>query len=491
MLALVPLLVPVATAAATGIAMLLLLWLVDKWFTSWADNPDTGGKGLLGRVGGWVAGKISRAVKWARKRIATVLSHGVANSSAVIVRALETPTELILRTGTTLQDSAAQTYAALYALRHVTMPAYVTARLDPVWDRLNTTFALAKAANDTLTAISVEIANGLRDLPWGVPVGLPNRVAAWFNAFDHLWTQFFGIVQPRVNTLWNDLVPQLRRDVDSLLRGGAGNIGTRLRALELRVDGIADTIAGELRPLLDEAFDRILAIEADIRDRINLRLDGLQLAIDTLAAEIFTGIGTGLTLLTERVVALEREVFELIPVRFIEVWDAIGQLREDLENGIETGVEAFRARIEQLEFIVDTIILPRLDSIVGRLEILEAEVFNLPGGGLGVIIGRIEWLENQVQNVILPQLAELQAILAPAALAALVLEAMRTAAPNLFCNPVTDVTSRLCRTDEAFLRDLLAGTLLFALILDPRIIARSGQAVTEGMSDLWRATALQ
>lgn len=478
MLALVPLLAPAAVALAGAVACLILLYILDMWFRSWAFDEGHDDPGLFAKVFKWGLGRVRRYFRRLEKRVASRLANAVAARSGVVVRALNNATELVDRFGTTFSDLPAQTYRALHYLRHEFVPRYVTARLEPVFAQLATVRALAQAANDTLTDISVALANGLRALPWGVPAGLPNRVATLMETYKRLWDQVWTRLTPRVNTLWEETVPQLRRDVDALLRGGVGNIGTRLQALTLRVEAIEEAIAGELRPLLDDAAGRILELEREVFARIPLRLQALQDAIDILAREVFPGIGAGFAALVERVVLLEEAVFQAIPARFDEVFAALAQLRLEIEEGIETGLEAFRERIAALEEAVFTALPAQLERIVVRLTIIEEEVFNLPGGGLDLLLGRIEWLEDQVTNNILPRLAAIEGILAPAALSALILQLLRNAAPQLFCRNVTDAATRVCAQDEDLWRDLLAGALVFAIVLNPREVAEAGAALT-------------
>jgi hypothetical protein len=477
-LALVPLLAPAAVALAGAVACLILLYIVDMWFRSWAFDEGHDDPGLFARVFKWGLGRVRSYVRKLEKRVVARLSNAVAARSPLVVRGLNNATELVDRLGTTFTDLPAQTHRALYTLRHVTMPDYVTGRLEPVFAQLNSVRALAQASVNTLTDVSIEIANGLRALPWGVPAGLPNRVATLMETYNRLWDHVWDRITPRVNTLWDELVPQLRRDVDSLLRGAAGNIGTRLQALTLRVEAIEAAIEGELRPLLDDAAGRILELEREVFARIPLRLDALQAAIDALASEIFTGIGTGFAALVERVVVLENAVSELIPERFAAVEAAIAQLRAELEQGIETGLEVFRARLEAVEEAVTVTIPARLATLEATVDALAAEIFGEIGEGLRLVIGRIEIIENQIRDDILPRLSALEAALAPAALAALVLATLQAAAPQLFCRNVTGTASRICAQDEDLWESLLAGLLIFAIALNPREIAAAGSALT-------------
>ena len=58
----------------------------------------------------------------------------------------------------------------------------------------------------------------------------------------------------------------------------------------------------------------------------------------------------------------------------------------------------------------------------------------------------------------------------------------RRIAPNLFCRNTASVTQRICAMDEVLLAELLAGTLGFALLLDPKAVLRAGQGI-EGAID--------
>jgi len=86
---------------------------------------------------------------------------------------------------------------------------------------------------------------------------------------------------------------------------------------------------------------------------------------------------------------------------------------------------------------------------------------------------------------------QLDGLIAPAAFAAAVAAALAKFAPNLFCKNVTATTQRICGQDEAMWAQLLAGTLLFALVLDPRALAKVAAGVTGTLAGVIRETAIR
>jgi len=87
--------------------------------------------------------------------------------------------------------------------------------------------------------------------------------------------------------------------------------------------------------------------------------------------------------------------------------------------------------------------------------------------------------------------AQLDKIIAPAFFALAVAAALAKAAPNLFCKNVTSTTQRICGQDESMWAQLLAGTLLFALVLDPRALAGIASGVAGALDGVIRQTAIR
>jgi hypothetical protein len=133
--------------------------------------------------------------------------------------------------------------------RHVLIPTLIETALRPLRADVVLAKALATAATTTLTGISVEFAAGLRSLPWGVPQGIVARVAAFWNAFAHLWDQVFRHVVPRLDLIQYTTLPRIAGRLDDvwndLYRTGRDSITgirTRLRTLESAIGGV-DTAA--------------------------------------------------------------------------------------------------------------------------------------------------------------------------------------------------------------------------------------------------------
>jgi hypothetical protein len=335
MLGLVPLLVPAATAAATGVVMLLLLIAVSHWFRPTQPDPGTPRFHYFTRFVKWSKGKLIAALSAAEKRLTSALSHAVAARSGAIVALMGNLNEIGNRLAGSLEQEAEQTYNALRVLRHVTLPTEIQQALRPVIQRANEAWAFGKASADTLTAVSVAFDFGLGRLPWGSPAGLPNRVAAFFNSYDHIWTQFFQVVKPQLALVTQVEIPALWNRLWATEQWVFGKLTPRVQALEIGLAGIAAWIAG-------------------------------------------------------------------LPAR----------TQAELDRLIEPGIFALAAY-----------------TAVQRL------------------------------------------------------------APNLFCRNTTTVTQRICGMDETMLQQLLAGALVFALVLDPRLIARLGQEFTGALDGVIRQTA--
>lgn len=488
MLALVPLLAPAAVALAGAVACLILLYIVDLWFRSWAYDEGRDDPGLVARVLKWGTGRLRGYVRKLEKRVVNRLGNAVAARSELVVDALNNATELVNRLGTTMSDLPAQTYRALYTLRHVTMPRYVTARLEPIAARLNTVQAIAQGAATTLTAVSVEVAAGLRSLPWGVPAGLPARIETFFNTYKRLWDHVYDTLTPRLNRVLDELLPELRRDLAALAQRVEQRIDARLDSLASRLRALEERLADTIGPLLDDLAGRVLQLERQVADELLPRLAAAELAIATLVAEVYGDVGAGLLVLTERIVALERAVAETLPTRLQELADELLELRAELADGIARGVEAFRLRLEAVEQAIAGELLPRLSAAEEALAALATEVFGPPGAGLQTLVERIAALEQRVEEELLPRLTALEALLAPAALGALALAALRAAVPQLFCRNVTSAASRVCAQDEDLWEALIAGLLVFAIALNPREVAAAGAALTGILGSVIAAT---
>jgi len=470
------------------LAIIQLYVVVIRPIFDWLPRPEGG---FLRRAALWPFSKVSGKIDaFVREQVAALSRVAAANVRPFTI-ILAQNAELVQHVAGTLGDMAEQTYLALYKLNHETIPRKINAALIPVRQTLTRHTDRLDTLEDLNRRVSTAVGDTLRGLPWGVAGTYVGNMERLLASYAHLWEQFFTYTKPQLSECFGETLPALRAQIADLERRVVEGIDARLDALRSDLN----------------------ALERFVNTTVLSRLDALELALESILFDALGEVGKLLLPLTQRLVALEQWVANVAEPALAALRDDLAQLRRDLEDGIETGLEAFRERIEALEAEVFTAIPQRIAAMQLAIDALAAEIFGEIGAGLAQLTQRIIDIETQIGTIILPaiQLLEdglealrrlvldtvipritaLEAILEPAAFAALVLATLKVAAPNLFCRNVTDATKRLCATDEDFFAQLLAGTLLFALALDPRLIARAGQEVTEGMAALWRETALR
>lgn len=141
-------------------------------------------------------------------------------------------------------------------------------------------------------------------------------------------------------------------------------------------------------------------------------------------------------------------------------------------------------RLNRIQFEI----VPRLTN---RIDELETRVTTIREEALPAIRQRIGRIEDAFGGLLADPTTWILGALGAAMLPVLAAGGMQTALRNLTCRNTQTVARNLCSMDEALLSQLLAGTLLFAIALDPRAIARAGQEVTGGMAGLFREIALR
>lgn len=447
MLGFVIILAPAAVLATGALLCLILALFYVLYLQPLLDWATRKSGGFLGSLIRWVTSPVTNFVKGFTQRHIALLMRSFLSGIAPIVTMLNQLTELVQRTYGTLEDMSEQILEALSTLRHETLPREIAEALAPLkaqlarhTDRLDTLERLNQQA-------AVLVGTALRALPWGVPGTYVGNIDAWLDSYRHLWNQTFNFIAPRLETLRTDVVPQLVRDVerltarlDTFTEHGLDTIIRRVETLEERVQRVIEPQLETVLQSVDTLFGMVTGQVTDTLTTLFQRVATLETQLEQLA-------GTAVATLAERVAALET------------------QLRDDL--------------------------VPRIRQLETKVELLLEQAFGELTADLSALVRRIDQLETQLETVVLPRITALEALLAPAAFAAAVAVAMRTIAPNLFCRNVTTITQRACATDENFLAELLAGTLLWALVLDPRVIARAGQELTGGMAALWRETALR
>lgn len=143
--------------------------------------------------------------------------------------------------------------------------------------------------------------------------------------------------------------------------------------------------------------------------------------------------------------------------------------------------------------------LPRIERLYNiRVPALERGFANLQEydtylrtQALPDIRGRLTKIEQALGGILTDPTTWLLGLLGAAMIPALGATGMRQALRNLTCRNTQTLAREVCSMDEDLLAQLLAGTLLFAIALDPREIARAGQVVTEGMAGLFQEIAIR
>lgn len=133
----------------------------------------------------------------------------------------------------------------------------------------------------------------------------------------------------------------------------------------------------------------------------------------------------------------------------------------------------------------------RVQNVRQRLERLETQVTTIREEALPAIRQRLGRIETWIEQWPVQTIAQLDALIPVSLIGLVALQELTRLRPNLFCRNVTTITEQACAMDENMLSQLLAGTLLFAIALDPRVIARIGQELTEDMAGLFSEIAIR
>lgn len=130
--------------------------------------------------------------------------------------------------------------------------------------------------------------------------------------------------------------------------------------------------------------------------------------------------------------------------------------------------------------------LPKLQQQVANIY---DDLYRTGRNSLDGIRKRLHDLEVGVAKVLTDPTTWVLTALGLAAVPALTATGMRTALRNLTCRNTQAVARELCAMDQTMLAELLAGTLLFSLLLDPREVARVGTDVEQIIGGAWRTMA--
>lgn len=133
----------------------------------------------------------------------------------------------------------------------------------------------------------------------------------------------------------------------------------------------------------------------------------------------------------------------------------------------------------------------RVVNLRQRLDKLETQVTLIREEALPAIRQRLGRIESSIGDILTNPSLWVLTMLGLSLVPTMSATGLRAALGNLTCRNTQTVARNVCQMDEGLLSELLAGTLLFAIALDPREIARAGQVVTEGMAGLFSEIALR
>lgn len=312
---------------------------------------------------------------------------------------------------------------------------------------------------------------------------------------------FFGmiIVRPWFAETFEGRTPWWKR-----LAGFALKWATRkLRAIELRLTAELGQHFAQMSPAVSRWLHR--------QARTMEQLSGVIVASNEAAYKAFARLR-------------HETIPALLEAKVQPIWNRIAALSERLgvtEGRIQDAGQLVTGTLRLLPWGAPLGFVPALDSFLDSYRHLWRQFFDFAqpqlnelrnvvipdiwrrladlesgaGAGIGAALRsirrRLTELETGLASILSDPTTWVLTALGLAALPALSSGGMRTALRNLTCRNTQSVARNVCAMDEALLAELLAGTLLWALVLDPRVIAQSGQAVLGGMESIWRETALR
>lgn len=188
-----------------------------------------------------IVGGIASGVRF----LTRVIMGSIWNGLTLVGRALHGYAWLLDLASLNYLRLAQEMLLAFRYLRNTAIPRLANAAVDLIRPQVTTALATAQAVAKDLTQASTNIAAGLRQLPWGVPLGFPARVGALMDAIGHLWDDYFHNLKPAFVHLTTVVLPkELGRidDVwDDLYHSGADGIAgirRRLKTLEDALTGL-------------------------------------------------------------------------------------------------------------------------------------------------------------------------------------------------------------------------------------------------------------
>ena len=166
-------------------------------------------------------------------------------------------------------------------------------------------------------------------------------------------------------------------------------------------------------------------------------------------------------------------------------------------TGIINRVNAFWNAFEHIWDQVFKHVIPRLDLIQyttlprlgARVDDIFDDLYRDGIDSLPRIRTRLRNLEEKLRDIGTSEWWQTGVTGAIAALAGVSIAAVSIGLRALFCRNTQNVARKICAMDEALLAGLLAGSLTFALEIDPRLVVRVGQEMENGLEGILRDMA--
>ena len=234
----------------------------------------------------------------------------------------------------------------------------------------------------------------------------------------------------------------------------------------------------------------------DMSEQILVALQTLRhVTVPRLIAEAIAPLKTTLANHTDRLNTLEslnRQVAVVIGngLRAIP-WGVAGTYVGNFDQWMGSYLHLWRQVFTFLTPQVNTLRNVTVPAIQRDVDTLTQRITRITTVDLPAIRTRLTTIEKAIGGILADPTTWILGLLGAVAVPALTATGMRTALRSLTCRNTRSLAQRACELDENMLAQLLAGTLVFALALDPRIIAQAGQEMTGAMMAVFRETALR
>lgn len=256
----------------TGYVLYVLAHTTGAWFRSWAGRiftatpagssrsfPTTFLKGKwkyiditydielgLTKLEGVVSNTLGGALKSVEHWVVSALTHAVLphlRPMTTFLRGMET---IAAQQALHIKGLAAATYDALNHLTHVTVPAIATDIVAPVRAIAIDARTLARDAEARIDTARIALLGALAAAGIGSFSTLAQGLTALTNFAARLYRTVYTNVIPRLDRLYDVVIPRLTRDLDGIFRDLYETGLESLAGLRIRMRRIEDFLGGAL-----------------------------------------------------------------------------------------------------------------------------------------------------------------------------------------------------------------------------------------------------